>query len=85
MAEDADTETDGEKEREKEHDSDHSSCCADDADPNRPDPLEGLDEETKICFQVSLYRLIECCNFSSPVRNWRRKDDSLYCNVGTSI
>uniref|UniRef100_A0A673GTV8 Zinc finger ZZ-type and EF-hand domain-containing protein 1-like n=1 Tax=Sinocyclocheilus rhinocerous TaxID=307959 RepID=A0A673GTV8_9TELE len=53
MAEDADTETDGEKEREKEHDSDHSSCCADDADPNRPDPLEGLDEETKICFQIT--------------------------------
>uniref|UniRef100_A0A8C1I2V1 Zinc finger ZZ-type and EF-hand domain containing 1 n=1 Tax=Cyprinus carpio carpio TaxID=630221 RepID=A0A8C1I2V1_CYPCA len=53
MAEDTDTETDGEKEREKEHDSDHSSCCADDADPNRPDPLEGLDEETKICFQIT--------------------------------
>ncbi|XDV20765.1 hypothetical protein PO909_026027 [Leuciscus waleckii] len=53
MAEDGDTETDGEKEREKEHDSDHSSCCADDADPNRPDPLEGLDEETKICFQIT--------------------------------
>uniref|UniRef100_A0A672L7F8 Zinc finger ZZ-type and EF-hand domain containing 1 n=1 Tax=Sinocyclocheilus grahami TaxID=75366 RepID=A0A672L7F8_SINGR len=53
MAEDADTETDGEKEREKEHDSDHSSCCADDTDPNRPDPLEGLDEETKICFQIT--------------------------------
>lgn len=53
MAEDADTETDGEKEREKEQDSDHSSCCADDADPNRPDPLEGLDEETKICFQIT--------------------------------
>lgn len=60
MAEDADTETDGEKEREKEHDSDHSSCCADDADPNRPDPLEGLDEETKICFQVRLQALILC-------------------------
>uniref|UniRef100_A0A8C2EGA8 Zinc finger, ZZ-type with EF hand domain 1 n=1 Tax=Cyprinus carpio TaxID=7962 RepID=A0A8C2EGA8_CYPCA len=53
MAEDADTETDGEKEREKEHDSDHSSCCAEDTDPNRPDPLEGLDEETKICFQIT--------------------------------
>ncbi|TRY99292.1 hypothetical protein DNTS_003987 [Danionella cerebrum] len=53
MAEDTDTETDGEKEREKEHDSDHSSCCAEDADPNRPDPLEGLDEETKICFQIT--------------------------------
>ncbi|XP_051981297.1 zinc finger ZZ-type and EF-hand domain-containing protein 1-like isoform X2 [Xyrauchen texanus] len=53
MAEDGDTETDGEREKEKEHDSDHSSCCADDADPNRPDPLEGLDEETKICFQIT--------------------------------
>uniref|UniRef100_A0A671K5H8 Zinc finger ZZ-type and EF-hand domain-containing protein 1-like n=1 Tax=Sinocyclocheilus anshuiensis TaxID=1608454 RepID=A0A671K5H8_9TELE len=53
MAEDADTETDGEKEREREHDSDHSSCCADDVDPNRLDPLEGLDEETKICFQIT--------------------------------
>nr|XP_055055394.1 zinc finger ZZ-type and EF-hand domain-containing protein 1 isoform X3 [Misgurnus anguillicaudatus] len=53
MAEDGDTETDEEKEKEKEHDSDHSSCCADDADPNRPDPLEGLDEETKICFQIT--------------------------------
>ena len=41
-----------ERDREKEHDSDHSSCCADDNDPGRPDPLEGLDEETKICFQV---------------------------------
>ncbi|XP_056603284.1 zinc finger ZZ-type and EF-hand domain-containing protein 1 isoform X1 [Triplophysa dalaica] len=51
MAEDGDTETDGEKG--KEHDSDHSSCCADDVDPNRPDPLEGLDEETKMCFQIT--------------------------------
>lgn len=42
-----------EKEQDKEHDSDHSSCCADDPDPNRPDPLEGLDEETKICFQIT--------------------------------
>uniref|UniRef100_A0A8D2ZEM8 Zinc finger ZZ-type and EF-hand domain containing 1 n=1 Tax=Scophthalmus maximus TaxID=52904 RepID=A0A8D2ZEM8_SCOMX len=41
------------REQEKEHDSDHSSCCADDADVNRPDPLEGLDEETKICFQIT--------------------------------
>ena len=40
------------REQDKEHDSDHSSSCADDADINRPDPLEGLDEETKICFQV---------------------------------
>ncbi|KAL0994771.1 hypothetical protein UPYG_G00126960 [Umbra pygmaea] len=42
-----------EKEPEKEHDSDHSSCCTEDPDPNRPDPLEGLDEETKICFQIT--------------------------------
>ncbi|XP_008426375.1 zinc finger ZZ-type and EF-hand domain-containing protein 1 isoform X2 [Poecilia reticulata] len=41
------------REQEKEHDSDHSSCGADDADANRPDPLEGLDEETKICFQIT--------------------------------
>ncbi|CAL1573897.1 unnamed protein product [Knipowitschia caucasica] len=41
------------KEQDKEHDSDHSSCCTDDADPNKPDPLEGLDEETKICFQIT--------------------------------
>lgn len=40
------------KEQEKEPDSDHSSCGADDAEINKPDPLEGLDEETKICFQV---------------------------------
>lgn len=40
------------REQDKEHDSDHSSSCADDTDINRPDPLEGLDEETKICFQV---------------------------------
>ncbi|XP_051521202.1 zinc finger ZZ-type and EF-hand domain-containing protein 1-like isoform X3 [Myxocyprinus asiaticus] len=53
MAEDGDTEMAGEREKEKEHDSDHSGCCADDADPNRPDPLEGLDEETKICFQIT--------------------------------
>ncbi|KAM4620940.1 zinc finger ZZ-type and EF-hand domain-containing protein 1 [Polymixia lowei] len=42
-----------EREQDKEHDSDHSSCCAEDPDPNRPDPLEGLDEETKICFQIT--------------------------------
>ncbi|XP_031428595.1 zinc finger ZZ-type and EF-hand domain-containing protein 1, partial [Clupea harengus] len=66
MAEDTDAEGDGDREeeeeeeemererdREKEHDSDHSSCCADDNDPGRPDPLEGLDEETKICFQIT--------------------------------
>uniref|UniRef100_A0A1A8QPS9 Zinc finger, ZZ-type with EF hand domain 1 n=4 Tax=Nothobranchiidae TaxID=405002 RepID=A0A1A8QPS9_9TELE len=41
------------REQEKEHDSDHSSSGADDADVNRPDPLEGLDEETKICFQIT--------------------------------
>ncbi|XP_074528100.1 zinc finger ZZ-type and EF-hand domain-containing protein 1 [Halichoeres trimaculatus] len=41
------------REQDKEHDSDHSSCCADESDVNRPDPLEGLDEDTKICFQVT--------------------------------
>uniref|UniRef100_A0A665UY28 Zinc finger, ZZ-type with EF hand domain 1 n=1 Tax=Echeneis naucrates TaxID=173247 RepID=A0A665UY28_ECHNA len=41
------------REQDKEHDSDHSSCGADDTDINRPDPLEGLDEETKICFQIT--------------------------------
>ncbi|KAM9728084.1 zinc finger ZZ-type and EF-hand domain-containing protein 1 [Menidia menidia] len=41
------------REQEKEHDSDHSSSCADDTDVNKPDPLEGLDEETKICFQIT--------------------------------
>ncbi|KAG7515736.1 zinc finger ZZ-type and EF-hand domain-containing protein 1 [Solea senegalensis] len=41
------------REQDKEHDSDHSSCCTDEADVNRPDPLEGLDEETKICFQIT--------------------------------
>uniref|UniRef100_A0A3B5B598 Zinc finger ZZ-type and EF-hand domain containing 1 n=1 Tax=Stegastes partitus TaxID=144197 RepID=A0A3B5B598_9TELE len=41
------------REQDKEHDSDHSSCCADETDVNRPDPLEGLDEETKICFQIT--------------------------------
>lgn len=40
------------REQDKEHDSDHSSCCTDDVDVNKADPLEGLDEETKICFQV---------------------------------
>lgn len=40
------------REQDKEHDSDHSSCCTDDIDVNKADPLEGLDEETKICFQV---------------------------------
>ncbi|XP_033954459.1 zinc finger ZZ-type and EF-hand domain-containing protein 1 [Pseudochaenichthys georgianus] len=42
------------REQDKEHDSDHSSCCADETDvSNKPDPLEGLDEETKICFQIT--------------------------------
>ncbi|XP_046876692.1 LOW QUALITY PROTEIN: zinc finger ZZ-type and EF-hand domain-containing protein 1 [Hypomesus transpacificus] len=50
MAQDSERE---EREPDKEHDSDHSSCCTDDADPNRPDPLEGLDEETKLCFQIT--------------------------------
>ncbi|XP_029924268.1 zinc finger ZZ-type and EF-hand domain-containing protein 1 isoform X2 [Myripristis murdjan] len=50
MAEDPERD---EREQDKEQDSDHSSCCTDDPDPNRPDPLEGLDEETKICFQIT--------------------------------
>ena len=42
-----------EPEPDREQDSDHSSCCTEEPrDPSRPDPLEGLDEETKICFQV---------------------------------
>uniref|UniRef100_A0A3Q3B408 Zinc finger, ZZ-type with EF hand domain 1 n=1 Tax=Kryptolebias marmoratus TaxID=37003 RepID=A0A3Q3B408_KRYMA len=41
------------REQDKEHDSDHSSCGADDTEINKPDPLEGLDEETKICFQIT--------------------------------
>uniref|UniRef100_A0A8C9XCB0 Zinc finger ZZ-type and EF-hand domain containing 1 n=1 Tax=Sander lucioperca TaxID=283035 RepID=A0A8C9XCB0_SANLU len=41
------------REQDKEHDSDHSSCCADETDVTKPDPLEGLDEETKICFQIT--------------------------------
>ncbi|KAK5859119.1 hypothetical protein PBY51_003209 [Eleginops maclovinus] len=42
------------REQDKEHDSEHSSCCADETDVNnKPDPLEGLDEETKICFQIT--------------------------------
>nr|XP_049597636.1 zinc finger ZZ-type and EF-hand domain-containing protein 1 isoform X2 [Syngnathus scovelli] len=40
-------------EQDKEHDSDHSSSIADDGDVNRLDPLEGLDEETKTCFQIT--------------------------------
>uniref|UniRef100_A0A3P8R6J0 Zinc finger, ZZ-type with EF hand domain 1 n=1 Tax=Astatotilapia calliptera TaxID=8154 RepID=A0A3P8R6J0_ASTCA len=50
MAQDPERE---QREQDKEHDSDHSSCCADDTDVNKPDPLEGLDEETKICFQIT--------------------------------
>ncbi|XP_058857578.1 zinc finger ZZ-type and EF-hand domain-containing protein 1-like isoform X1 [Acipenser ruthenus] len=42
-----------EKELEREPDSDHSSSCMDEQDQNKPDPLEGLDEETKICFQIT--------------------------------
>ncbi|XP_077447834.1 zinc finger ZZ-type and EF-hand domain-containing protein 1 [Stigmatopora argus] len=41
------------RERGKERDSDLSSSAADDADVNKPDPLEGLDEETKICIQIT--------------------------------
>ncbi|XP_066551309.1 zinc finger ZZ-type and EF-hand domain-containing protein 1 isoform X2 [Amia ocellicauda] len=52
MAESTDTELE-DREQDKEPDSDHSSCCTDDLDPNKPDPLEGLDEETKICFQIT--------------------------------
>lgn len=42
------------REPDKEHDSDHSSY-AEDTDINKADPLEGLDEETKICFQVTIF------------------------------
>lgn len=50
MAEESESgEREDDREREKEHDSDFSSCCAEDVDP-----LEGLDEETKACFQVSV-------------------------------
>lgn len=40
------------REQDKEHDSDHSCGGVDEVDANKPDPLEGLDEETKICFLV---------------------------------
>uniref|UniRef100_A0A673BN08 Zinc finger, ZZ-type with EF hand domain 1 n=1 Tax=Sphaeramia orbicularis TaxID=375764 RepID=A0A673BN08_9TELE len=50
MAQDPDRD---QREQDKEHDSDHSSCGADETDVNKPDPLEGLDEETKICFQIT--------------------------------
>lgn len=42
------------REHDKEHDLDHSSY-AEDTDVTKADPLEGLDEETKICFQVMIY------------------------------
>ncbi|XP_057676700.1 zinc finger ZZ-type and EF-hand domain-containing protein 1 isoform X1 [Corythoichthys intestinalis] len=41
------------KERDKEHDSDHSSSTADDTDVNKPEQRDGLDEEAKICFQIT--------------------------------
>lgn len=48
MAEESESgEREEDREKDKGHDSDLSSCCAEDADP-----LEGLDEETKACFQV---------------------------------
>lgn len=50
------------REQEKEHDSDHSSCCTDDTELNKADPLEGLDEETKICFQVMSDTILNTCN-----------------------
>ncbi|KAM8835522.1 zinc finger ZZ-type and EF-hand domain-containing protein 1 isoform 1-T1 [Synchiropus picturatus] len=43
-----------EREQEKEHDSDHSSSCTDDGNVHKSDPLEGLDEETKMCIQDAL-------------------------------
>lgn len=56
------------REHDKEHESDHSGY-AEDTDVNKADPLEGLDEETKICFQVMicfiivslLYIIFEIC------------------------
>ncbi|KAM9386110.1 zinc finger ZZ-type and EF-hand domain-containing protein 1 [Pholidichthys leucotaenia] len=50
MAQDLDRD---QREQDKDHDSDHSSNYTDDTDVNRFDPLEGLDEETKICFQIT--------------------------------
>ncbi|XP_006806850.1 zinc finger ZZ-type and EF-hand domain-containing protein 1 [Neolamprologus brichardi] len=55
MAQDPERE---QREQDKEHDSDHSSCCADDTDVNKPDPLEGLDEET------ILQRVLKGCSHS---------------------
>lgn len=57
----------------KEHDSDHSSC-AEETDVNKADPLEGLDEETKICFQVgniniSAHDCVDMCAFLMNFRN----------------
>ncbi|XP_047665094.1 zinc finger ZZ-type and EF-hand domain-containing protein 1 isoform X2 [Tachysurus fulvidraco] len=49
MAEESECgEREEDREKDKGHDSDLSSCCAEDADP-----LEGLDEETKACFQLT--------------------------------
>ncbi|XP_039612710.1 zinc finger ZZ-type and EF-hand domain-containing protein 1 isoform X1 [Polypterus senegalus] len=48
------TDTDNEeKEVDKELESDHSSIYTDDLEQNKLDPLDGLDEETKICFQIT--------------------------------
>ncbi|MGH0151979.1 UNVERIFIED_CONTAM: hypothetical protein FKN15_040264 [Acipenser sinensis] len=59
-----------EKELEREPDSDHSSSCMDEQDQNKPDPLEGLDEETKICFQVQPLKKIrrQGCNVCSELK-----------------
>ncbi|XP_063059602.1 zinc finger ZZ-type and EF-hand domain-containing protein 1 [Engraulis encrasicolus] len=51
--EDEEGEENGERRRQKGHDSDHSSCGDNDNENTGPDPLEGLDEETKICFQIT--------------------------------
>ncbi|XP_053474575.1 zinc finger ZZ-type and EF-hand domain-containing protein 1 isoform X2 [Ictalurus furcatus] len=49
MAEESESgEREEDRESDKEHDSDLSSCGAEDVDP-----LEGLDEETKACFQLT--------------------------------
>lgn len=58
------------REHDKEHDSDHSSLT-EDADVNKADPLEGLDEETKICFQVTI------CSQSLPLRIGISADDTI--------
>uniref|UniRef100_A0A3Q3Q0Q2 Zinc finger, ZZ-type with EF hand domain 1 n=1 Tax=Monopterus albus TaxID=43700 RepID=A0A3Q3Q0Q2_MONAL len=41
------------REQEKEPDSDHSNFGTEGTEASRLDPLEGLDEETKICFQIT--------------------------------